>query len=53
MTIRVGMTVAEVEKELIILTLEHTGQNRSRASEMLGISRRSLYNKMQRYAIGR
>ncbi|MCB2216514.1 sigma-54-dependent transcriptional regulator [Desulfofustis glycolicus] len=53
MTIRVGMTIAEVEKELIILTLEHAGQNRSRASEMLGISRRSLYNKMQRYAIGR
>ena len=49
MTIRVGMTIAEVEKELIIRTLEHTGHNRTRASEVLGISRRSLYNKIQRY----
>jgi DNA-binding NtrC family response regulator len=53
MAVRVGMTIAEVEKELIILTLDHAGHNRSRASDMLGISRRSLYNKMQRYAIGR
>jgi DNA-binding NtrC family response regulator len=49
MTIRIGMTIAQVEKELIIRTLDHTGGNRSRASEVLGISRRSLYNKMARY----
>jgi transcriptional regulator with PAS, ATPase and Fis domain len=49
--IRVGMTIGEVEKEMIVRTLEHTGHNRSRASEILGISRRSLYNKMQRYRI--
>lgn len=53
MTIRVGMTIEEVEKEMIIRTLEHTGHNRTRASTVLGISRRSLYNKMRRYGIYR
>ena len=51
MTFRVGMSIGEVEKELIIRTLEHTGHNRTRASELLGISRRSLYNKINRYAL--
>ncbi len=51
MTIRVGMTMAQVEKELIIRTLGHTGGNRSRASEILGISRRALYNKMERHGL--
>jgi DNA-binding NtrC family response regulator len=50
-TIRVGMTLAQVEKELIIRTLDYTGGNRSRTSEILGISRRSLYNKMDRYGL--
>jgi len=49
MTFRVGSSIGKVEKELIIRTLEHTGHNRTRASEILGISRRSLYNKIQRY----
>lgn len=44
--VRVGMRLAEIEKEVIIRTLEYTGHNRTRASEILGISRRALYNKM-------
>lgn len=51
LTVRVGMTLEEVEKELIISTLGHTGYNRTRTSEILNISRRSLYNKIQRYEI--
>jgi DNA-binding NtrC family response regulator len=51
LTIRVGMPFEQVEKELIARTLEHTGYNRTRTSEILGISRRSLYNKIQRYAL--
>lgn len=50
-TVRVGMTLEEVEKEMIIQTLEHTRHNRTRTSEILGISRRSLYNKMDRFKI--
>lgn len=48
---RVGMSIAEVEKEMIVRTLEQTGNNKTRASEMLGISRRSLYNKMDYHSI--
>jgi DNA-binding NtrC family response regulator len=51
MTFRVGTSIEKVEKELITRTLEHTGHNRTRTSEILGISRRSLYNKIQRYGL--
>ena len=51
LAVAVGMTIEEVEKEVIARTLAHTGNNRTRASEILGISRRSLYNKIQRYGL--
>lgn len=51
MTIRVGMTIEAVEKELIIQTMEYAQRNRTRACQILGISRRALYNKIQRYNI--
>ena len=51
MTIRIGMSMEEVEKELIIRTMEYTGRNRTRTSQILGISRRALYNKIQRHNI--
>jgi DNA-binding NtrC family response regulator len=51
LTLRVGTTLEQAEKELIRRTLEHNGYNRSRTSELLGISRRSLYNKIQRYGL--
>lgn len=44
-----GMTVGEAEKLLIMKTLEFTGQNRTRAAEMLGISIRTLRNKLNEY----
>jgi len=47
-----GMTIAEAEKELIIKTLEHCGQNRTKAAEMLEISVRTLRNKLNEYALG-
>ena len=51
MTVRIGMSIEEVEKELIIRTMEYAGRNRTRTSQILGISRRALYNKIQRYHI--
>jgi DNA-binding NtrC family response regulator len=51
MTIRIGMSIEEVEKELIVRTMEYTGRNRTRTSQILGISRRALYNKIQRHNI--
>ena len=44
-----GTTVAEAERLLIFETLEHCNGNRTRASELLGISVRTLRNKLNEY----
>ncbi|NLG17661.1 MAG: sigma-54-dependent Fis family transcriptional regulator [Fibrobacter sp.] len=48
-SLQAGMTVAEMEKKLIIETLNHCSQNRTKAAEMLGISIRTLRNKLNEY----
>jgi len=45
----VGRTVAEVERELIIDTLKHCIGNRTHAANILGISIRTLRNKLKLY----
>ncbi len=45
-----GMTLREVEKRLILSTLESEKNNRTRASEILGISVRTLRNKLNEYS---
>jgi DNA-binding NtrC family response regulator len=45
----VGRKVEEVERDLIIETLSHCLGNRTRAAEILGISIRTLRNKLQEY----
>lgn len=42
------MSLQEMEKQLISSVLEHTGGNRTRAAEILGISREGLRTKLQR-----
>jgi two-component system, NtrC family, response regulator HydG len=46
-----GVSLQEVEKSLILKTLEDTGGNRTRAAEILGINRRTLQNKLKEYGI--
>jgi two-component system response regulator FlrC len=46
----VGMTVKEIERKLIGQTLKHVNDNRTHAAEMLGISIRTLRNKLREYA---
>lgn len=46
----IGHSVAEVERELILLTLRHCGGNRTRSASVLGISVRTLRNKISEYA---
>lgn len=46
-----GMTVSEAEKLLIMKTLEHTAQNRTKAAKLLGISIRTLRNKLHEYGV--
>lgn len=48
----VGMSLYELEKALILETLEAHQQNRTKAAEILGISTRTLRNKLQEYAKG-
>lgn len=45
----VGQTVAEVERSLIIDTLDHCLGNRTHAANILGISIRTLRNKLKQY----
>jgi len=52
-TVRVGATVDEAERLLILRTLEATGQNKTRAAEILGVSLKTLHNKLKEYSQAR
>jgi DNA-binding NtrC family response regulator len=45
----VGTTVEEAEKMLILKTLAATNNNKTRAAEILGISLKTLHNKLKEY----
>ncbi len=44
------MTVDDAERQLIAITLAHTGGNKTKAAGMLGISLKTLHNKLTRDA---
>ncbi len=46
-----GMTIKEMERELIIKTLDENDANRTQAAKMLGITRRTLQHKLKEYSI--
>jgi DNA-binding NtrC family response regulator len=48
----VNRTLAEVEAAHIRSVLAHSGDNRTRASEILDIDRKTLREKMKRYKLG-
>lgn len=48
LTIAAGTTVDEAERRLITLTLDHCRNNKTRAAEVLGISLKTLHNKLNR-----
>ena len=45
-----GMSIAEAERNLILSTLEQCDGNRTRAAEVLGISVKTLYNRLKTYS---
>ena len=47
--LRPGLTVSEAERRLILETLNFTQNNKTRAAEMLGISLKTLHNKLKEY----
>ncbi len=49
--IPIGMTMKEMEKELILKTLERMDGNRTRTAEALGISLRALQYRLKSYAV--
>jgi two-component system response regulator HydG len=46
-----GRSLKDVEKEMILRTLEETGGNRTHTAKILGISRRTLQLKLKEYEI--
>ena len=46
----IGATVEEIERELVLQTLGRCDGNRTRAAQMLGVSVRTLRNKIRLYA---
>ena len=49
--IRAGMTIKEMERILIEKTLEATDGNRTHAAQMLGVTRKTLQNKIKEYGL--
>jgi len=47
--VEVGATIEEAEKRMILQTLAYTRGDRSRAAQILGIGRKTLYRKLQKY----
>ena len=48
--VRVGSSIAEVERRLILATLDQLSGDKKRAAELLGISLKTLYNRLNVYA---
>ncbi|MEO1879900.1 MAG: helix-turn-helix domain-containing protein [Methylococcales bacterium] len=46
-----AMLISEVEKPLIETTLNHCGQNQTKASKILGLSRSTLRKKIKLYGL--
>jgi DNA-binding NtrC family response regulator len=49
--LRAGLSLGEMERKLVEITLEATGGNRSRAAELLGVSLRTVRNKVRSYGL--
>jgi two-component system, NtrC family, response regulator AtoC len=47
--VRLGTTLAEVERELILATYEKQGRNKEKTAAALGVSLKTLYNRLKEY----
>ncbi|MEO6363744.1 MAG: sigma-54 dependent transcriptional regulator [Caldimonas sp.] len=50
LNVRVGMTLAEVDRLVTLATLEHLGRHKEKTASTLGISLKTLYNRLKEYA---
>jgi DNA-binding NtrC family response regulator len=49
MKVKIGTPIADVERELIMATLRHCEGDKARAAELLGVSLKTLYNRLGAY----
>jgi DNA-binding NtrC family response regulator len=49
--IRIGESLEEIERRTLQKTLESVGGNKRRAAEILGISLKTIYNKLKRFGL--
>ena len=49
-TVRLGTTLAEAEYQLILATLQHFNNHKERTAAVLGVSLKTLYNRLKEYA---
>jgi DNA-binding NtrC family response regulator len=48
---KAGLSLGEMERQLFVMTLESTGGNRARAAELLGVSLRTVRNKVREFGL--
>ena len=49
-SMQVGMSLAEIERHFILATLERFGGDKRKAAEVLGISLKTIYNRLNNYS---
>jgi DNA-binding NtrC family response regulator len=49
--IPIGSSMEDVEREMIRTTLDHTGGNKTRAAKILGVSLKTMHNKVKKYGL--
>jgi two-component system, NtrC family, response regulator AtoC len=49
--VAVGTTLAEMERQMILATLEHFGHQKERTAAALGVSLKTLYNRLKDYGV--
>ena len=49
-TFPIGISLAEAERALTLATLRHFGHHRERTAAALGVSAKTLYNRLKEYA---
>ena len=49
--VEVGMTLAEIERQVIHATLEYVGNNKAKAAKTLGVSPRTIFRKIKEYGL--
>jgi two-component system, NtrC family, response regulator AtoC len=49
--VEVGTPLAAVERQVILATLEHYGHQKERTAAALGVSLKTLYNRLKEYGL--